>query len=127
MKPKVQRLGYHRFKKFLGRRIRLVRRAKGISQYELSQKLRRPQPQISCWETGRILPDAWSLVLIADALQVSLDLLVDREKLDLPKPPPIEVEEAKDKVTEEVIIQSPLAEDQPIKIPTWLGQDGGQS
>lgn len=67
--------------------IKKLREAAGISQMRLSEMINVPQSTIASWETGRALPRADKLPLIAKALGCTVD--------DLLKEPPDEAGEAK--------------------------------
>jgi len=56
--------------------IKKLREAAGISQMRLSEMINVPQPTIASWETGRALPRAEKLPLIAKALNCTIDDLL---------------------------------------------------
>jgi len=56
----------------VGLMLRKARKAKGLSQSELSYELRTPQQVISSWENGRNDPNIASLEKIAAALDIEL-------------------------------------------------------
>ena len=64
----------------LGQKIACLRKEKKLSQEELAEKLDVSRQAISKWERNESLPDVYNLVNIADALDVSLDLLIHKEK-----------------------------------------------
>ncbi len=64
----------------LGQKIACLRKEKKLSQEELAEKLGVSRQAISKWERNESLPDVYNLVNIADALDVSLDLLIHKEK-----------------------------------------------
>ena len=64
----------------LGQKIASLRKEKKLSQEELAEKLDVSRQAISKWERNESLPDVYNLVNIADALDVSLDLLIHKEK-----------------------------------------------
>ncbi len=53
-----------------------LRKAKGLSQDELGDKLRVSRQTISKWETGQSYPDFQRLVLLSDYFGMTLDTLV---------------------------------------------------
>lgn len=55
------------------------RKARGLSQEELASRLRVSRQAVSKWETGDAAPDLNKLLLLADALGMSLDALCGRE------------------------------------------------
>ena len=62
----------------IGKNIRSVRRAKGMSQKAFARELRVSQTVVCMWETDRHYPSLFMLICIADLLEVSLDELVGR-------------------------------------------------
>ena len=56
--------------------IKKLREAAGISQMRLSEMINVPQSTIASWETGRALPRADKLPLIAKALGCTVDDLL---------------------------------------------------
>ena len=65
----------------IGSRIKAARKAKGLSQEQLGEKLGVSFQAVSTWETGNILPDTDHLMALADELDLSLDaLLTESEK-----------------------------------------------
>ena len=56
----------------VGLMIRKARKAKGMSQSELSYEMRTPQQAISAWENGRNEPNIASLERIAAVLDIEL-------------------------------------------------------
>ena len=55
------------------------RKARGFSQEDLAAKVNVSRQAISKWETGDAMPDLNNLLLLADALGISLDSLCGRE------------------------------------------------
>jgi transcriptional regulator with XRE-family HTH domain len=64
----------------LGDRIRRFRIAKGLTQAELAGKIGVPQQTITYYEVRGVSPPPKLLVGIADALDVSTDILLGRKK-----------------------------------------------
>ena len=65
----------------IGNRIKAARKAKGLSQEQLGEKLGVSFQAVSTWETGNILPDTDHLLALARELDMSLDaLLTESEK-----------------------------------------------
>lgn len=64
----------------LSSRIREIRIAKKISQVELARILGVTKQSVSNWENDNIQPSVEMLSKIADALSVSTDYLLDRNK-----------------------------------------------
>ena len=59
--------------------LKLLRRAKGISQAQLASTLNTSLKSVSHWETGYTEPSIAQLVSLADYFDVSLDELLGRE------------------------------------------------
>jgi len=69
-------------KKKIGERIKAARKAKGLSQEALGEKLEVSFQAVSSWETGKFVPDAEHLPQLSAVLDLSLDSLFaegDRE------------------------------------------------
>ena len=60
----------------LGDNIRALRRAQGLTQAALAEKLRLTPQNISKWENGQSMPDVANLCLLADVLGVTADRLL---------------------------------------------------
>ena len=65
--------------KMIGERIKAARKAKGLSQEQLGEKLGISFQAVSSWETGKFIPDAEHLPALAKALDLSLDSLFAEE------------------------------------------------
>ena len=65
--------------KTIGERIRAARKAKGLSQEQLGEKLDISFQAVSSWETGKFIPDSEHLPALAKALDISLDSLFAEE------------------------------------------------
>lgn len=63
----------------LGRRIAKLRNSKGLSQYELAEKLGFSRGKLSNYEQGSRQPDYDTLAQIADFFGVTTDFLLGRE------------------------------------------------
>lgn len=61
-----------------GERLAALRNEKGLSQYELAEKLAFSRGQIGNYEQGTREPDFANLIKIADFFQVSIDYLLGR-------------------------------------------------
>ena len=59
--------------------IKKLREAAGLSQMALSEIISVPQSTIASWETGRALPRADKLPLIAKALGCTIDDLLNEQ------------------------------------------------
>ena len=63
----------------LNENIKALRKAKGLSQEELSMKLNVVRQTVSKWEKGLSVPDAGMLIKIADALDTTVNILLGEE------------------------------------------------
>jgi len=66
----------------LGRRIAAFRKGKGITQVELSQRMKISQPVISHYESGRLRAPPEFILKFADIVGVSTDQVLGREKAE---------------------------------------------
>ncbi len=60
--------------------LRAYRRARSMTQEQLAEKTGLTHSWISHYENGRRLPSVLNLIKLADALNISIDELVRREK-----------------------------------------------
>lgn len=68
-------------------RIAAVRKAAGLTQEQLGQRLGVTRQAVSKWESGQTLPDAATIAHLCDSLQVSADyILLGRESNGAPWP-----------------------------------------
>lgn len=63
----------------LNENIKALRKAKGLSQEELAIKLNVVRQTVSKWEKALSVPDAGMLIKIADALDTTVNVLLDKE------------------------------------------------
>ena len=76
-----------------GRLIAELRKKQGLTQQQLADKLNLSNKTISKWESGSGSPDISNLPVLAEALEISVDELLNGElnqlksdtKLDMPK------------------------------------------
>lgn len=61
----------------VGKRIKKVREAKGVSQKDFADKIRTRNTTVANWEKGLTRPDVDTLALICQVLDVSPDVLLD--------------------------------------------------
>lgn len=73
----------------LSENIRTLRKARGLSQQELAERLHVVRQTVSKWEQGLSVPDAAMLVQLAECLEVLVEELLGTPKSDstAPKPP----------------------------------------
>lgn len=69
----------------LGKRIKELRRKKGVTQAELARRLNYSRQLISLWEIDESMPDAATVKQLAEIFNVSADYLLGRT--DNPEPP----------------------------------------
>lgn len=63
----------------VGRRIRQIRKSKGLNQTDFSKRVGASLPAVSNWETGRNLPNNERLKAIADMGNLKVDELLRGE------------------------------------------------
>lgn len=63
----------------LSKNIKIYRRALGLTQEELANKLYGKKSLISNYENGYSTPDIETLIKLADIFEISLDELVGRD------------------------------------------------
>lgn len=74
----------------LSQNIKTIRKSKGLSQEELAVKLNVVRQTISKWEQGLSVPDADMLILLSDALETPLSVLLG-EIIEESKPDDLKV------------------------------------
>lgn len=79
-----------------GEKIRELRKERGLNQDQLAELASLNRVTIAKYESGRVEPGAHALSRIADALEVSTDVLLGRadeppEKTEKPKTPQINI------------------------------------
>ena len=65
----------------IGRRIRELRKNKGLSQEKLGKIINVTKVSISCYENETRSPDLETFELLVDALDTTTDYLLGRDKL----------------------------------------------
>ncbi len=63
----------------IGTQLKWIRNRKGISQKELAEKLHVRRQTVSSYERGISTPDVYTLIAMADYLDVSMDELIGRK------------------------------------------------
>lgn len=63
----------------LAKRIKEIRKAKGLSQKKLAGKLEVARNTVGNWEKEVCMPSIDKIIAIADVLEISLDVLLGRE------------------------------------------------
>ena len=64
----------------LSNKLRSLRKAEGLTQQELAEKLKIGRVNYTRYETGAVRPDYETVIRIADYYNISLDELFDRNK-----------------------------------------------
>lgn len=82
-------------KKIFGQRLTEARKACGITQLSLAEKLNYSDKAVSKWERGESLPDVLTIMKIGEALGVTMSYLLGEE--DKPKTPDRIVNEKRSK------------------------------
>ena len=59
-----------------GRKIRLARVGKGLSQAALAERLKVSQATVALWESGNTFPKASNLVELAELLEIPVEELL---------------------------------------------------
>ena len=63
-----------------GEKLKEARKAAGLSQEELAEKLSVSRSAVAKWETGSGMPDVSNLKAMAQLLSVSVDYLLDEDE-----------------------------------------------
>ena len=75
-------------KKIVAEQIAFYRRAQGMTQLELAEKLHYSDKSVSKWERGEGLPDVCVLCTMAELFGVPVDTMVGAQPLSSPEPAP---------------------------------------
>ena len=70
---------FHGGKDMLSENIKNLRKLKGLSQEELAAKLNVVRQTVSKWEKGLSVPDADMLIMLADALDTKVSVLLGED------------------------------------------------
>ena len=76
---------------YFGQRIAALRKARGMTQEALAQKLGITNQAVSKWESDQCCPDIMQLPVLADNFEISMDALFGRTEPALPQPEPATV------------------------------------
>lgn len=68
-----------------GKFIRTIRSEKNLTQKELAEKLNCTDKAVSRWETGKGIPDISLLIPLSEALGVSVNEILNGEKIEVEK------------------------------------------
>lgn len=89
-------------KKVFGQRLTEARKAYGITQLTLAEKLNYSDKAVSKWERGESLPDVFTIMRIGEVLGVTMSYLLGEE--DKPKVPEKIVKEQRSRRTISVFV-----------------------
>ena len=62
----------------IGNKLKELRKAEGLTQQQLAERLQIPRVNYTRYETNAVRPDYETLIRIADFYEVSLDEIFDR-------------------------------------------------
>jgi len=74
----------------VGDNIRDIRKLRGLNQDQLAEMACLNRVTVAKYESGKVEPGAKALCRIADALEVSVDMLLGREQQETPPPPALD-------------------------------------
>lgn len=64
----------------IGNKLKELRKAEGLTQQQLAEKLQIPRVNYTRYETNAVRPDYETLIRIADFFDVSLDEIFERAR-----------------------------------------------
>ena len=64
----------------IGNKLKEMRKAEGLTQQQLAERLQIPRVNYTRYETNAVRPDYETLIRIADFYEVSLDEIFDRAR-----------------------------------------------
>ena len=67
----------------IGKFISECRRAQGLTQIQLAEKLNITDRAVSKWETGKSMPDSSIMLELCDILSISVNELLNGEKISM--------------------------------------------
>ncbi len=73
--------------KLLGERIKELRDEKNLSQKALAERVGVTQQAVAKWEGGKSEPDSKTLITLADFFGCTVDYLIGKSDIKLPKMP----------------------------------------
>lgn len=106
--------------KTLGQRIAEMRKAKGLTQEYLAEKMGVSSQAVSKWENDLSCPDIMSLPLLAQQLDVSTDALLSGEKTPEVRLVPTECRKSIDEMMLRILVNSRDSQKVRINIPMSL-------
>lgn len=90
----------------LGERIGDLRKAAGLSQYELAKEIEVSRQAVSKWETDQSSPDAGNLIRLAEILDTDIEYLTTgRQNFGRRPPVVIKTTETVEKIVEKPVVK----------------------
>lgn len=112
------------FMESIGRKISFYRKAKGLTQEELSEKLGVSPQAVSKWENDAACPDIQLLVPLAKSLEVTTDELLSAEPVQQVKMIPAEQKPDLKQWTLKVVVDSAQGDKVRVNLPMELIRAG---
>ena len=90
----------------LGERITELRKACGLSQYQLAKEMEVSRQAVSKWENGQAVPDAGRIIQLAEVLETDVDYLTTGRRSYGRRPPVVvNTTEIVEKILEKPVVQ----------------------
>ena len=92
-------------KKTIGKFIAVLRKANGLTQAELAEKINYSDKSVSKWESGNGIPDVYTLMQIAELFGVTLNDLVTAEGKEISPVQPLNGKS--NRISQKYLIKNP--------------------
>lgn len=90
----------------LGERITELRKACGLSQYQLAKEMEVSRQAVSKWENGQAVPDAGRIIQLAELLETDVEYLTTGRRSYGRRPPVVvNTTEIVEKILEKPVVQ----------------------
>jgi len=90
----------------LGERITELRKACGLSQYQLAKEMDVSRQAVSRWENGQAAPDSMRMIQLAEVLETDIEYLTTGRRNFARRPPVvINTTETIEKIVEKPVVQ----------------------
>ena len=90
----------------LGERITELRKACGLSQYQLAKEMEVSRQAVSKWENGQAVPDAGRIIQLAEVLETDVEYLTTGRRSYGRRPPVVvNTTEIVEKILEKPVVQ----------------------
>lgn len=90
----------------LGERITELRKACGLSQYQLAKEMDVSRQAVSRWENGQAAPDSMRMIQLAEVLETDIEYLTTgRRNFERRPPVVINTTETIEKIVEKPVVQ----------------------